>query len=162
MDIASDAVKEELLCVICKRMFRMEKNISAWKCRMHPGNISSGRWNCCGMSSNGKAAANLFYTELLPESMRGCTPCDHRVDYTSYNETNGMLDISFRLLDIYKIPYENARIVGEFNEVYVDANIVRIARYDWRKKEDVWKKYKMRENALKIKNKNTKTHAHIH
>lgn len=157
MDIASDVVKEELLCVICKRMFKMENNISAWKCRMHPGNIVSGEWNCCGMSTRGKGSPALYYAELIPEEIRGCTPCDHRVDYASFNDANGSLDISFRLLDIYKIPYKNARVVGEFNDVYLDANIVRITRYDWRTKEETWKKYKLKQNALKIKKQILKT-----
>lgn len=142
MEISSDKISEQLKCVICQRMFRMDKNIGVWSCYMHPGLISDGVWNCCGMSANKKHSAAAYYREMLPEKMRGCVRCDHRLTYSSYTEENGSIDGPFRLLAAFKIPHENARIVGEFNNMFIEANIVRITRYDWRGKEEVYKKYK--------------------
>ncbi len=71
-------------CTRCQTAFTLADSIGAWQCRMHPGQLVEGRWNCCGQFAGPLDRLHVALKfHIDPGSASGCTPVDHTYMYLS-------------------------------------------------------------------------------
>ena len=66
-------------CAICSTTFSEMNNIGRWMCRMHPGTLENGRFQCCGQRTTANTIGQFIRQTSQPQLL-GCRVCDHRAD----------------------------------------------------------------------------------
>lgn len=123
-----DAADLPRTCVRCHTSYYELDNIGGWKCWQHTRGIKDGRFLCCNMPTN-KNTPQEHYDYCKDVRQRGCVRCDHTTLDEPYTQTNGIIIVPVRIMQILSCVPDSYKIENSTTNGIVSQNGV-IYRYD--------------------------------
>jgi len=123
-------VGDKRRCVVCNLKYSEIDNIGRWRCRMHPGGVSDGRFACCGLPTAAPTARHHFEInrERVGKAL-GCVRCDHRVQHEPYTRESRILISEHHVATLHPL-VESTTLVPLSAGGLAHSRLLHVSRFD--------------------------------